>query len=953
MATVVGSVSVEVVPSARVFNRSLRAQVLPQVQRLGDDIGNEIAQRISSNIVNGVNQGLGRGLGNLPGVGAAGRRAGDEFAGGFDRALRSRIQSALRELPPVQIGPARNGDEQQLRDLTAELQSLRSQRVGIDIDAESARAQIEAIRVQLDALGARSPSIQVQADVAAASAQLAAVSAEAAAVGSLSPSVNVSDNGTAIATVGRIGMIVSAVLAMGPAVIPVAAAVAAALAGIGVGALAGVAGVGTLLLGLSGIFAGLKALDKPAAASAGGGAGGAAAAQAAANQVLSAQRALEQANFRVADSETALARAQRTAQQAQEALSAARKRAKEDLEDLGNKVIDNALDQRQAALDLAQAQRDAAALNGSSRATGAQRAAGELALAQAQQRSNELALEGARLADERADAQAKGVDSADIVVTATEKAADAQVDLAKAQRDVFLAVQDVQDSQLRLAQAYQKTADVGVAGAGAQQNAFDKLSPTAQRFVRFLHDTFIPALAPLKDAAQAALLPAMQTALEGLIPLIPSLVPLVSELAGALGGMFRGVTDWIAGPDGQQFIQFLTDNLPGWLGILGQIVGSIAGGFAGLLQAFAPVATAIGQGLADWAQGFSDVGESDAFTGFIDYLMENGPKIAGQIWDIVGAVKDIVVAFAPFGGAVLAVLGFFARAISAIPSKDLKAIVTIIGIVAAAVFVLNAALLILSANPIVLVIAAIIILIAALALGFVLLWNHSETFRDIVTGVFNTVLSIIQTVWGWISDNWKLLLTILTGPIGEAVGVITGHWDSIKSGFTSVKDWISDRIDDILGFFQGLGGSIKDAISGVSDIILGPFKAAFNGIATAWNNSVGKLSFEIPSWVPGVGGKGFDVPDIPEWKAAGGPVSAYKPYIVGEVGPELFVPKMNGTIIPNHALKSYAAGVSQQQSQTSVAKAGSTFNVYPQAGQDERLVAAQVDRLQRWEGARR
>lgn len=37
-------------------------------------------------------------------------------------------------------------------------------------------------------------------------------------------------------------------------------------------------------------------------------------------------------------------------------------------------------------------------------------------------------------------------------------------------------------------------------------------------------------------------------------------------------------------------------------------------------------------------------------------------------------------------------------------------------------------------------------------------------------------------------------------------------------------------------------------------------------------------------------------------KAAGGPVGGQQPYVVGEKGPELFVPKVDGTIIPNHAM---------------------------------------------------
>ena len=42
-------------------------------------------------------------------------------------------------------------------------------------------------------------------------------------------------------------------------------------------------------------------------------------------------------------------------------------------------------------------------------------------------------------------------------------------------------------------------------------------------------------------------------------------------------------------------------------------------------------------------------------------------------------------------------------------------------------------------------------------------------------------------------------------------------------------------------------------------------------------------------------------------KAAGGTVSAGSPYIVGEKGPELFMPGKSGTIIPNHNLKSGGA----------------------------------------------
>lgn len=42
-------------------------------------------------------------------------------------------------------------------------------------------------------------------------------------------------------------------------------------------------------------------------------------------------------------------------------------------------------------------------------------------------------------------------------------------------------------------------------------------------------------------------------------------------------------------------------------------------------------------------------------------------------------------------------------------------------------------------------------------------------------------------------------------------------------------------------------------------------------------------------------------------RAAGGPVTPSQPYVVGERGPELFVPRMGGEIIPNRAMSSGAA----------------------------------------------
>ena len=74
-----------------------------------------------------------------------------------------------------------------------------------------------------------------------------------------------------------------------------------------------------------------------------------------------------------------------------------------------------------------------------------------------------------------------------------------------------------------------------------------------------------------------------------------------------------------------------------------------------------------------------------------------------------------------------------------------------------------------------------------------------------------------------------------------------------------------------------------------------------------------------------------------EFRASGGPVSANTPYIVGEQGPELFMPTYNGSIIPNSALTSGGGVQSNGTNSTSVVNVNQTFN-----GQQDASVVAQI-----------
>jgi tape measure domain-containing protein len=145
----------------------------------------------------------------------------------------------------------------------------------------------------------------------------------------------------------------------------------------------------------------------------------------------------------------------------------------------------------------------------------------------------------------------------------------------------------------------------------------------------------------------------------------------------------------------------------------------------------------------------------------------------------------------------------------------------------AAQWLLNAAL---SANPIGLVIIAITALIAAI----VLLWNNSQTFRDIVTGAFNAVWNAIKSVWDWVSQNWPLLLAILMGPIGIAVLLIIQNWDTIKAAFAAAWEFIKGVWSGVAGFFAGVWQGIVNVFAGVSSWFGDRFRDAWNGIKSVF-----------------------------------------------------------------------------------------------------------------------
>ena len=151
---------------------------------------------------------------------------------------------------------------------------------------------------------------------------------------------------------------------------------------------------------------------------------------------------------------------------------------------------------------------------------------------------------------------------------------------------------------------------------------------------------------------------------------------------------------------------------------------------------------------------------------------------------------------------------------------------------------------------------AIITLVTLLVAAIVYLATQTTFFQDLWETVWGAIKGAAEAVGRWFSET-------LWGKW------IKGSFDSIRNGISAVADWISNKWDAVMAFFRGVPGKLKSFFSKVRDFITAPFRAAFNFVADAWNNTVGQLRWSVPDWVPGIGGRTVGAPQLPKFHNGG------------------------------------------------------------------------------------
>jgi hypothetical protein len=159
-----------------------------------------------------------------------------------------------------------------------------------------------------------------------------------------------------------------------------------------------------------------------------------------------------------------------------------------------------------------------------------------------------------------------------------------------------------------------------------------------------------------------------------------------------------------------------------------------------------------------------------------------------------------------------------------------------------------------------------------------------------VYNAYQIIAAGATKAWAAIQTAFNAVMT--ANPIGLVVIAIAALVAALVLAYNK-SETFRNAVDAMFKFIKIAIGESVEFIKGYLNTVLGFYKSIFNGIASLWNSTIGKLSFTVPEWVPGFGGKGFSVPKIP-MLADGGIVTGPTLAMIGEQGPEAVVPLDRG-----------------------------------------------------------
>lgn len=688
------------------------------------------------------------------------RSAGQTAEAAMDKASTStkrldhEIDQTKRHLAELNAEFARTGDKGLFEKISKDRSLLANlQRIRAEVKANNDEAGSNNFGKLADLF---------RAGAAGASTATSALGGFGSTVGSVTSSIW----GIAAALAG----VVAALTAIGPGL---------ALAGGALGSLpgligGGIAGIGALKLGLTGLSSEYTRLTTAT----GGGGGGA---TKAAKDFTAATRAVQSAVEQLARSERDVTTAQKEALATQLAITAAREAASKRIRDESLSLQSAQLDQKDAAQAVVDAQN---ALN-VAQATGN---TGEIDKAkEAYDRAVIAAAEAKNKVDDLTEANDKnaktGVEGSDEVVQAKQREVDARqrvADSIQAERDAELRLQDARKS---LADEQKKQASGGGGGAGQKVT---ELAPAARAFL----DTILglrPAFTNLRLDVQQQLFAGLARPIKGLAE---KWLPQLHRTLGDFAGTFNGIAKTAIATAGKKtFIHDMAAGADGVRKALGEI-GKVAAGplldaFGRLARASAPFVEKLGHLLAGSLKTFSAWIKKADESGKLTSFFKTAADTLGKVWStgskIIGVLGKIIALIFP--SAISGGNSVFDKANNTLDkiSAWLDKPSTQAGIRAVADKFKDVALWIIHAS--------------VKAVGF---------------GI------AVEKAIGWVMWKGSQLVSFFGALPGKMSQALSSLWDGLKGGFRGALNWIIDMWNslhfsvpsvDIFGMHLG-GGTI-------------------------------------------------------------------------------------------------------------------------------------------------
>lgn len=171
----------------------------------------------------------------------------------------------------------------------------------------------------------------------------------------------------------------------------------------------------------------------------------------------------------------------------------------------------------------------------------------------------------------------------------------------------------------------------------------------------------------------------------------------------------------------------------------------------------------------------------------------------------------------------------------------------------------------------------------------------------VIMPVWNVISAIIDNIVSGIKLTISIIDGIFTALISVLIAPFQTMWETVKSVFNGVKQMFQGLVKIIKSLFsgdiKGVLEGFKTFLGGFVNVIWSILKAPINYLIKGINaliRGVNKIKFDVPDWVPVIGGQrwGFNLPSIPEL-AKGGIISQPTQAIIGEAGKEAVMPLEN------------------------------------------------------------